>query len=182
MALKTFTTLTAALLLCWSLPGWTETLTVSGGAIQVEDGDTLHVSIGNGVSRIQLSGIDAPEDTENPKFAVDLKRTGLTHETLMSLGVIATGHLKKQIADDQEYELRYDADHPDKYGRLPGELFTQAGASINDRMVADGYAIALKGGPAALQSLQQQAEAARKGLWGLLEKPTRLWAGQAGTR
>ena len=164
-------------LLCWFKQGWAETLTLSVDAIQVEDGDTLKVTVADGVKRVQLIGIDAPEDTENPKFVVDGKRTGLSHETLLSLGIIATGHLKKLIAADGEYELRWESDKPDKYGRLLGELFTLSGVSINARMVDEGYAIALPGGTPTLQSMQRQAKSERRGLWGLLAKPTRLWAG-----
>ena len=180
--MKTLTTLITAWLLCWSLPGWSATVEIPGEAIQVEDGDTLLITVADEVRRIQLSGIDAPEDKDNPKFAVDLKRTGLSRETLMSLGATATGHLESLIVDDQNYTLRYDADNPDKYGRLPGELFTPSGDSINERMVKDGYAVALPGESAELLSLQQQAEAERKGLWGPSEDAARLWAGRGGSR
>ncbi|MCG8015047.1 MAG: thermonuclease family protein [Candidatus Thiodiazotropha sp. 'RUGA'] len=177
MEMKPFGRLIVVGLLCWFKQGWAETLTLSVDAIQVEDGDTLKITVADGIKRVQLIGIDAPEDTENPKFVVDGKRTGLSQETLLSLGIIATGHLKKLIAAGDEYELRWDSDKPDKYGRLPGELFTQSGVSIHARMVEEGYAIALPGASSTLQSLQRQAESEHKGLWGLLAKPTRLWAG-----
>ena len=98
MALKIFTSLMTAGLLWWSLPGLAETLAVSGDAIQVEDGDTLLITFPDGVRRVQLSGIDAPEDKENPKFAVDLKRTALAKDTLLELGATATGHLATEGA------------------------------------------------------------------------------------
>lgn len=181
MELKPFARLIAVGLLCWFKQGWAETLTLATDAIQVEDGDTLKITVADGVKRVQLIGIDAPEDTENPKFAVDRKRTGLSQESLLSLGIIATGHLKKLIAAGDDYELRWESDKPDKYGRTPGELFTQSGVSINTRMVEEGYAIALPGVSSTLQSLQRQAERERRGLWGLLAKPTRLWAGGDGS-
>lgn len=178
MDLKPLARLIAVGFLCWFKPGWAETLTVPVDAIQVEDGDTLKITLAEGVRRVQLTGIDAPEDTDNPKFNVDRKRTGLSHETLMSLGIIATGHLKKIIAAGDDYELRWEPGKPDKYGRIPGELLTQTGVSINSRMVEEGYAIALQEQLATLQSLQRQAESERRGLWGLLMNPTRLWAGR----
>ncbi|MEJ1343607.1 MAG: hypothetical protein RPU14_16295, partial [Candidatus Sedimenticola sp. (ex Thyasira tokunagai)] len=42
--------------------------------ISVEDGDTLVVKIKGEEKRVQLLGIDAPEDVENPKFTKDLQR------------------------------------------------------------------------------------------------------------
>ncbi len=175
-------TVIAAGLAFWSLQGRAESVQIVGDAIEVEDGDTIRVAFDDGVRRIQLTGIDAPEDTENPKFAVDLKRTGLSHETLMSLGVIATGHLNRLVVADHGYRLQYDAASPDKYGRLPGELFTLDGLSINLLMVEEGYAIALPGAPSTFLPLQRQAESERKGLWGLLAAPTRLWAGVDASR
>ncbi|MCG8486443.1 MAG: thermonuclease family protein [Chromatiales bacterium] len=177
MKLKPLARLIAVGLLCWFKQSWAEPLMISVDAIQVEDGDTLKITVADGVERVQLIGIDAPEDTENPKFAADSRRTGLSQETLLSLGIIATGHLKKLITAGYGYELRWEPEKPDKYGRLPGELFTQSGVSINARMVEEGYAIALPGASSTLQSLQRQAESERRGLWGVLAKPTRLWAG-----
>ena len=177
MEIKPFSRLIAVgLLLCFKQSG-ADTLKVDAEAIQVEDGDTLSVKLAEGVRRVQLIGIDAPEDTENPKFKVDRKRTGLSQETLLSLGIIATARLKKIIAGDGVYELRWMSPNPDKYGRMPGELFTLSGTSVNARMVEEGYAIALPGESTSFQSLQQQAEIERRGLWGVLAKPTRLWAG-----
>ncbi|MBW9259684.1 MAG: hypothetical protein B6D70_05755 [gamma proteobacterium symbiont of Stewartia floridana] len=177
MEMKPLARLIAVGLLFWFTQGRAETLTLSVDAIKVEDGDTLKVTVAVGIKRVQLIGIDAPEDTENPKFAADRKRTGLSQETLLSLGIIATGHLKKQLAAGDEYQLRWESDKPDKYGRLPGELFTPSGVSINTRMVEEGYAVALPGVSSTLQSVQRQAESDHRGLWGLLAKPTRLWAG-----
>jgi len=177
MLSKTFKRLCCSMLVLGSLSCLGDDMTLQGSAIEVEDGDTLLVTFPAGVKRIQLTGIDAPESTENPKFAVDLKRTGLTYESLMSLGVIATEHLRKLVRDGQGYSLRYDPDKLDKYGRIPGELFTAAGISINESMVADGYAIAIAPSEEALSPLQQQSEKEKRGLWGLLPKPTRAWAG-----
>ena len=49
----------------------------------VEDGDTLVVVAENQDVRIQLLGIDAPEDVPNPKLQKDLERTKLAEEVLI---------------------------------------------------------------------------------------------------
>ena len=177
MLSKTLKRLCYPMLILGSLSCLGDEVALRGSSIEVEDGDTLMVSFPDGVNRIQLTGIDAPESSENPKFTVDLKRTGLTYETLMSLGVIATEHLRKLVRDGQVYSLHYDPHKLDKYGRMPGELFTQEGISINQSMVADGYAIAIAPSQERLSPLQQQSEKEKRGLWGLLPKPTRDWAG-----
>lgn len=166
---------------------WSAEAKFMGGAIEVEDGDTLLVTLDGETKRIQLSGIDAPEERENPKYKVDRQRTGLDDETLKSLGLIATEHLRKLLRREQgfQFRLRYTPDKPDRYGRIPGELFTESGVSINQRMVSDGYAIALPsaapdGQPYA--SLQQQARQERVGLWGMLYEPTLKWSGMDAER
>ena len=169
-----------SLLLVTTLSAQGEEAKLSAEAILAEDGDTLQVNIAGSTLRIQLSGIDAPEDRENPKFKVDRQRTGLDDESLLALGVIATEHLRRLLRGDQMFELRYDPAHPDRYGRIPGELFDGEGVSLNRRMVSDGYAIALPspgtdaGGYA---ELQRQAREEKRGLWGLMNKPTLRWSG-----
>lgn len=169
------------LLLLATLPVLAEEAKLSAEDIQAEDGDTLRVNLAGKTQRIQLSGIDAPEDTENPKFKVDLKRTGLDDETLLALGVIATEHLRRLLRIEQQpYLLRYDLASPDRYGRIPGELFSEEGVSFNRRMVSDGYAIALPSDSDAKRSyaaLQRQAREQKRGLWALMNKPTLRWAG-----
>lgn len=45
-------------------------------ASEIEDGDTLVAVIGGSRERLQLAGIDAPEDSDNAKLQRDLTRTG----------------------------------------------------------------------------------------------------------
>ncbi len=65
---------------------------------KIEDGDTIVVKIDGQSKRIQLSGIDAPEDTVNPKFKLDLKTRGLNKQELLGLGNAASDFLKSQLA------------------------------------------------------------------------------------
>ncbi len=53
--------------------------------LAVEDGDTLVVLIHKQQARIQLIGIDAPEDLTNPTFAKAMERTQLDPNQLLAL-------------------------------------------------------------------------------------------------
>lgn len=139
--------------------------------IKVEDGDTLLVNLAGAEERIQLLGIDAPEDTRNPKFEVDQKRTGLDEERLLTLGKAATAHLQSLIQPGQKLVLSGDLNARDRYGRIPAEAFTPSGLSLNVAMVADGYARVLytDGSPEALrkrlEAVWMLANRNRPGLW-----------------
>ncbi|MEW8461343.1 MAG: hypothetical protein AB2653_13640, partial [Candidatus Thiodiazotropha endolucinida] len=82
-------------------------MTIQAENITVEDGDTLIISFADGKERVQLMDIDAPEDTENAKFKLDMRRTGMDYDTLFSLGAIATQHLVKRITGEDSFTLQY---------------------------------------------------------------------------
>ncbi len=172
--------LLTALLLA-ATAGAAERLTLES-SIEVEDGDTLLIDIDGQQTRIQLAGIDAPEDSDNPKFRVDLKRTRLSAEQLLPLGRVATEQLRYLIREQGPFVLHFDPERKDRYGRTPGDLVNASGDSISAQMVANGYAIPLgRGLPADLArrlgALEARARADSKGLWGLYPQETRRWSG-----
>jgi micrococcal nuclease len=159
-----------------------DSLWFNADEVEVEDGDTLLVKIENQTQRVQLIGVDAPEDSENPKFKVDLQRTALDHDSLISLGLMATNHLRELIAGRERIELQYQPGERDRYGRLQGEWLDYSGHSLNQTMIADGYAVTTldesdSRRPQWIES-QKQAFEQKLGLWGLLPKPAQLWAGK----
>lgn len=150
--------------------------------IQLEDGDTLLIAIDGKQQRIQLQGIDAPEDSDNPKLKSDLARTGLNKDRLLELGKRATDHLRSLIQADAPYTLHYQPDQRDRYGRLVGDLSNANGHNLTELMVAAGYAqVTVKSiDPERLRlliPLQQAALDRGTGLWGFDDKGSRLWAG-----
>jgi len=154
-----------------------------GSTIEVEDGDTLIIDIGGRRTRIQFAGIDAPEDSDNPKFRADLRRTRLEPRQLRSLGKVATEQLRFLIREQGPFILHFDPQKQDRYGRTPGDLVDANGDSVAARMVANGYAIPLgRGLPAdlaqRLDALEAQARQGKKGLWGLYPQAMRRWAGR----
>jgi len=154
--------------------------------VAVEDGDTITIRIGQEVKRLQLSGIDAPEDVENPKLSRDMERTGLSAETLLQLGRAASDHLRSLVSPDDPVQITGDLSASDRYGRVPVQAHV-AGRSLNTAMIADGYAVVL--GRASVDeadrqrmvSLQQAAREQRLGLWGDQREAALSWSGQAPT-
>ncbi len=160
---------------------------VSGADVTAQDGDTLFIDIDGKKERIQLLGIDAPEDRENPKLQVDVQRTGLKQQALLKLGKTATEQLRYLLRTQSPFVLYYNPEQRDRYGRIQGDIINSAGQSIAAQMVSNGYAIVIHSGTpsaiiAQLTSLQQKALQQRRGLWGLYPETSKRWAGLQITR
>lgn len=153
----------------------------------IEDGDTVVVrpTGRNDSIRIQLTGIDAPEDTKNAKLKFDIKKTGLDPQKLLIIGRAATDHIKAVVTPGMMVRLKADFDQFDRYGRVPAILFGPGNTtiSVNEQMVSDGYARYLASDnldPAfskQLEQLQQTAIEKNRGLWERYSQVTRLWSG-----
>ena len=111
---------------------------------RVVDGDTIDVTIDLGFAlykkeRVRVAGIDTPE-----------KRTRDLEEK--ALGIDATNYLKKKLEDtiagDDELTIRTELKGGmGKYGRLLGWLYIgEDVVSINEQMIAEGYAWSYDGG------------------------------------
>jgi len=156
----------------------------TGTVESVEDGDTLVVNINGKQERLQLLGIDAPEDVPNPKLKKDIERTGLDSDLLLTIGEAATTHLKNLALNGQVVNLEGNLGKRDRYGRIPAIVFNSAGRSLNEAMVEDGYAVVLGRYPlqgdlkARLQQQQNGAIIAGRGLWGSHRETTEAWSGR----
>lgn len=100
----------------------------------VVDGDTIDVEIDLGFdisfsSRVRLAGIDTPES-----------RT--TNKAEKVLGLEAKEYVKSKIKDAKEVIIKTEKmDSSEKYGRILGWVFLDGSKiSINEQMIADGYA------------------------------------------
>jgi micrococcal nuclease len=100
----------------------------------VVDGDTIDVEIDLGFdisfsSRVRLAGIDTPES-----------RT--TNKAEKVLGLEVKEYLKSKIKDAKEVVIKTEKmDSSEKYGRILGWVFLDGSKiSINEQMIADGYA------------------------------------------
>jgi micrococcal nuclease len=100
----------------------------------VVDGDTIDVEIDLGFdisfsSRVRLAGIDTPES-----------RT--TDKAEKVLGLEAKEYVKSKIKDAKVVVIKTEKmDSSEKYGRILGWVFLDGSKiSINEQMIADGYA------------------------------------------
>ena len=100
----------------------------------VVDGDTIDVLIDLGFdilfsSRVRLAGIDTPES-----------RT--TDKAEKVLGLEAKEYLKSKIKDAKDVIIKTEKmDSSEKYGRILGWVYLDGSKiSINEQMIADGYA------------------------------------------
>lgn len=173
--------LLALTLLLPTLTPMADEITIPPQAITVEDGDTLLVEIDGTPQRLQLLHIDAPEETDNPKFQRDLQRTRLAADELRALGQAATAHLRQLIKQSQGVTLSYNPEQRDRYGRLPADVLLDGQASLSLRMVQDGYATLIEAKPVAepldtaYPQAKAEAETKDNGLWAKNREATRLW-------
>jgi len=100
----------------------------------VVDGDTIDVDIDLGFdisfsSRVRLAGIDTPES-----------RT--TNKAEKVLGLEAKEYVKSKIKDAKDVVIKTEKmDSSEKYGRILGWIFLDGSKiSVNEQMIADGYA------------------------------------------
>ena len=100
----------------------------------IVDGDTIDVLIDLGfdilfASRVRLAGIDTPES--RTKDLAEKK-----------LGLEAKEYLKYKLKDSKSVKIKTEKmDSSEKYGRILGWLFIDdQTVSVNEQMIADGYA------------------------------------------
>jgi len=150
---------------------------------KVEDGDTVVVTLKEKEERLQLQGIDAPEDVENAKLKRDIKVTGLDKAALLPLGIAATRHLQMLTKPGDTLQVSGNFEQRDRYGRILVMAIDADGRSLNELMVQDGYAILTRYGAmpselrARLGQLESEAIMAKRGLWGDASEVALTWSG-----
>lgn len=124
---------------------------------KVYDGDTVLLDNGE---RVRLLGINAPE--------IESRR-----QSGEPGGQAAKDWLDAQV-ENRKVRLEWDAERQDKYERRLAHLFTEDGTHLNLALVKAGLASVnlippnLKYSDRLLQA-QEQAEQARRGIWGMAE-------------
>lgn len=117
---------------------------------RVTDGDTIRCADGR---RVRLLGIDAPEMSQRP------------------FGQASRRALQRLTPEGSRVTLDVGRTRTDRYGRVLAVLRSPNGTDVNERLVAEGFAVRYDGGAqdaAADRRLAQaeaQARAARAGLW-----------------
>jgi len=114
--------------------------------LRVVDGDTVDIAFYHKdiaklyKYRLRLYGIDTPE--KRPSL------TSPTRDAEMAAARRASKALTSRL-EELEYLVIIQFYKKDKYGRLMGTLYDKAGASINDWMILQGYAVSYNGGKKA---------------------------------
>lgn len=164
-----------------TVPGYAEETHYLVSAI--EDGDTLVVEMDGQPERVQLLGIDAPENTNNPKLQRDVQRTGLGENQLLEIGNAAAAHLQSLVKPGDHIRIDDAKLRRDKYGRYTVIAYDAENRSLNQAMVEDGYAVVLGRYPlpallkAGFEEAENSAREMGHGLWGRYPETTRAWGG-----
>ena len=128
---------------------------VTAKVVAIVDGDTIEVLHDNHSERIRLNGIDCPEKGQ----AYGTKAKQATSELIFGKEVTLQTHGK------------------DKYGRTIADVLLPDGTNVNQQLVKEGWCWWYqKHAPkdAALQQSEQEAKAAKRGLWSNTE-PVPPW-------
>lgn len=135
---------------CLFLPGWALAAAFDARVIVVMDGDTIMVLHEGKKLKIRLANIDAPE-SDQPFGAAS--RQALQNRVL-----------KRQI--------HVTSRAIDQYGRMIADISLD-GRSVNEEQVLNGMAWEYSHYHADqhYKSLQEQAQKAQRGLWGVTGKP-----------
>ena len=134
------------LLLAFAVPAALLAQDFSGTVVAVTDGDTIQVLHDGTVDRVRLWGIDAPESKQ------------------------AFGTRAKQFVGDAAFaqEVAVKVRGLDRYKRVLGEVVLPDGRNLNHEIVRAGLAwwyVQFAKHDATLRALEQEARAARRGLW-----------------
>jgi micrococcal nuclease len=128
---------------------------------RVVDGDTFVVKHGSVKLTIRMVGIDAPEASTSK------------HRAGQTFSRQATQHLSSLILNKTVDVKSYGSD---RNGRTLGEVFLLNGKNVNLEMVQAGLAEVYRGKPAAGLGMapywkaEEEAKAAKRGMWILEEK------------
>lgn len=130
---------------------------IEAQVIEVVDGDTITVSIGDRLYTVRYIGIDTPE-TVHPSKPVQW------------MGPEAAAANAELVAGQTVY-LEKDVSETDRYGRLLAYVYLADGRMVNEELVRLGYAYSSSYPPdvyrqGAMIAAQQTAVASGVGLWG----------------
>lgn len=126
--------------------------------LRVIDGDTIEIEDADKVAKkVRYIGIDTPE-------TVDPRRGA------QCFGKEASDK-NKELVQGKEIYLEKDVSEVDKYGRLLRYIYLESSdLSVNEQLVADGYAVSSKYPPDVkyqekFKAAEEEARAKGKGLW-----------------
>jgi endonuclease YncB( thermonuclease family) len=164
---RLITVLTGAFFLCPD-PSAADGRKVAVGRASVVDGDTIEIH----GERIRFNGIDAPETSQT---CVDGRRQKYR------CGARAAEALAEFLS--RSLPTRCEFVERDRYGRFVGNCFRADGASVQEWLVVNGYALDWPRYSAGAYAGQQEiAKSKKRGMWEGTFQPPWEWRAQKSTQ
>ncbi|WP_305043240.1 thermonuclease family protein [Geoalkalibacter sp.] len=131
----------------------------------IHDGDTLEVE---GLGRVRLLGIDAPEAKDSARDRFYQERFGIAPPRLRQTAGDAL-RFNIRHAKGQVVSLRFDGERRDRHGRLLAYVILPDGRNLNLLLVEEGLAGVYRRFDFSLKDdflrAEEQARQRQKGLW-----------------
>ena len=146
---------------------------LAGTVVYVVDGDTIHVRVGDRIEKVRYIGVNAPEvphPRDQPEVRGGHQRRRLRYLPDTAPGGEAARHINLELVAGRSVRLELDRGPRDDYGRLLAYVWV-GDVMVNAELVRRGYAEVMSIPPdftyrALFLRLQDEARAARRGLWG----------------
>jgi len=134
--------------------------------VKISDGDTIWVRIDGRKVKLNLAGIDTPEEFKSRKLRKDSARCDIAQKYIRRLGRIATRYARSILHRRDKVRIKvYKRDRKEIYGLL----YLPDGTCYNEKMVEEGYACVTDNIEekelAKLKALLERAKKKKKGLW-----------------
>jgi micrococcal nuclease len=113
---------------------------VNASIINVVDGDTITVRLGERTESVRLIGIDTPESRFNKRAALQAERSEKDVRTILNLGKQAYAALRSLAPKGSMVRLEFDVERRDRYDRLLAYVYSHDGVMLNEEMISRGYA------------------------------------------
>jgi micrococcal nuclease len=110
--------------------------TATGKVSWIYDGDTLKV---DGIGKVRLIGIDAPEKEDSPRDSYYLRHDQIGSETLRKVARQAFS-FNMQNVKDRRIKLEFDREKTDDYGRTLAYVILPDGRMLNRLLIEKGFA------------------------------------------
>ncbi len=134
--------------------------------IKISDADSIWIRMNGRKIKLNIAGIDAPEEFKSRKMRMDSKRCHISRKRIRKLGRMATNYARSILNKGEMVKIEiYNKGEKEIYG----VLFLPDGQSYGEEIVRQGYAcVSGESKEKELQNLREllyRAKENKKGLW-----------------